>query len=150
MRLYASSRYCRRWNILNYFGQQARIDGCGCDVCRGKVKQPPERRAAAGKRSASRSPTDRKSRKLKIDDIQPLDAAGERRFELLCELRRRLAARDSVPAFCVMHDRTLIEVARHAPTTASALLQIPGIGPKIAAKYGEAFLSALRASNQPK
>ncbi len=41
MMQYASSRYCRRWNILNYFGQQARIDGCGCDVCRGKVKRAP-------------------------------------------------------------------------------------------------------------
>src|SRR5271166_5852684 len=34
MRQYASSRYCRRWNILNYFGQQATISGCGCDVPR--------------------------------------------------------------------------------------------------------------------
>jgi len=150
MRLYASSRYCRRWNILNYFGQQATISGCGCDVCRGKVKHPPERRAAAAKRSASRSSTGRKSRNLKTDDIQPLDAAGERRFELLCELRQRLAEKDGLPTFCVMHDRTLIEVARHAPTTADALLQISGIGPKIAAKYGQAFLAALRASNQHK
>ncbi len=150
MRLYASSKYCRRWNILNYFGQQARIDGCGCDVCRGKVKQPPERRAATQKRSAARSSGDRKPRKLKTDDIQPLDASGERRFELLCELRRRLAARDGVPAFCVMHDRVLLEVARRAPDNVAALLQIPGIGPKIAAKYGEAFLSAIRQSRSQK
>jgi ATP-dependent DNA helicase RecQ len=150
MRLYASSRYCRRWNILNYFGQQARIDGCGCDVCRGQVKQPPERHAAAQNRSASRSPAERKSRKLKADPTQPLDAAAEVRFQHLREIRRRLAAKDKVPPFCVMHDSVLTEVARHAPDNVAGLLQIPGIGPKIAAKYGEAFLAALRGSNQRK
>ncbi len=150
MMLYASSKYCRRWNILNYFGQHARIDGCACDVCRGQVKRPPERRAPAEKRSASRSSTDRNSRKLKTDPTQPLDAAAEVRFQHLREIRRKLAARDKVPPFCVMHDSVLTEVARHAPTTTSALLQIPGIGPKITAKYGEAFLTALRGSNQRK
>ena len=43
MMQYASSKYCRRWNILNYFGQPARIYGCGCDVCRGQVKPRPPR-----------------------------------------------------------------------------------------------------------
>ena len=117
MMQYASSKYCRRWNILNYFGQHARIDGCGCDVCRGKVKRPPERRAAPEKRSASRSSGDRKPRKLKTDDIQPLDAAGERRFELLLRVasqaggegRRPRLLRDARPRLCC-------EVARHAPS----------------------------------
>ncbi len=43
MMQYASSRYCRRRAILNYFGQPATIDGCACDVCRGQVKRPPAR-----------------------------------------------------------------------------------------------------------
>ena len=147
MRLYASSRYCRRWNILNYFGQHAAISGCRCDVCRGKVKQPPDRSPAAKKRSAPRSSAGRKSRKRKTDETRPLDVAAEARFERLCEVRRALAQKDGVPAFCVMHDRTLIEVARHAPTTSAALLQIAGVGPKIVAKYGNAFLAAIRSSN---
>ena len=143
MRLYASSRYCRRWNILNYFGQRAYISGCACDVCRGKVKPPPEKRATARKRSPSESST---GPKLKTDETQPLDDDAAVRFEHLRETRRRLAAKDKVPAFCVMHDSVLAEVARYAPATAADLLRIPGIGPKIAAKYGEAFLAAIRAS----
>jgi len=146
MRLYASSRYCRRWNILNYFGQRAYISGCACDVCRGKVKPPPEKRATARKRSPSESSTGRQPRKLKTDETQPLDDDAAVRFEHLRETRRRLAAKDKVPAFCVMHDSVLAEVARYAPATAADLLRIPGIGPKIAAKYGEAFLAAIRAS----
>ena len=49
-----------------------------------------------------------------------------------------------------MHDKVLLEVARHAPADSAALLRISGIGPKIVAKYGEAFLSAIRSSYQQK
>ncbi|HVP53530.1 MAG TPA: ATP-dependent DNA helicase RecQ [Candidatus Eisenbacteria bacterium] len=150
MRLYASSKYCRRWNILNYFGQKSYIEGCRCDVCRGKVKQPPDRRAKVDKRAASRSTAGRKSRKLKTDETQPLDAAAEVRFQHLREIRRRLAEKDRIPPFCVMHDRVLMEVARQAPSTSDALLQIAGIGSRTAAKYGEAFLAAIRASRPRK
>ncbi len=142
MRLYASSRYCRRWNILSYFGQRVTISGCACDVCRGKVKRPPERRTAPSSRLS------RKPQKVKITEDQPLDAAAEARFDLLRDVRRSLAAKEGVPAFCVMHDRVLTEVARQAPADAAALMRISGIGPKIVAKYGEAFLSAIRSSCQ--
>ncbi len=144
MRLYASSKYCRRWNILNYFGQHAAISGCGCDVCRGKVKRPPERRTVPPSRAST------KPRKAKITEDQPLDAAAEARLEILRATRRTLAAKDGVPAFCVMHDKVLTEVARRAPATPAALMQISGVGPKIAAKYGEALLSAIRNSYQRK
>jgi ATP-dependent DNA helicase RecQ len=144
MRLYASSKYCRRWNILNYFGQRASISGCACDVCRGKVKRPPDRAAAPSSRSR------KKSAKLKGVPDQPLDAAAEVRLSHLREIRRTLAAKDGVPAFCVMHDRVLTEVARRAPADIAALLQISGVGPKIVAKYGAAFLSAIRNSYQRK
>ena len=142
MRIYASSRYCRRWNILNYFGQRAYIAACGCDVCRGKVKRPPDRKAAPPSRLGRKPP------KIERQEAQPLDAAATDRFERLREVRRVLAAKDGVPAFCVMHDSVLTEVARHAPADSAALMRISGIGPKIAAKYGEAFLSAIRSSYQ--
>ena len=38
-----------------------------------------------------------------------------------------------------MHDSVLTELARRTPTNAAALLEIPGIGPKIVAKFGEAL-----------
>jgi RecQ family ATP-dependent DNA helicase len=135
MMQYANSRKCRRWAILNYFGQPALLSDCACDVCCGKVKRPPER--------AAESQRDRKKSKAPNSDA-PLDAGASARFELLREVRLKLAQRDGVPAFCVMHDRVLTEVARCAPTSETSLLEISGIGPKIVAKYGEALLSALR------
>jgi ATP-dependent DNA helicase RecQ len=138
---YANSRRCRRWGILNYFGQPAVISDCACDVCRGKVKRPPEKAAdTQGKMS-------RKSRKVKLGSSgggEPLDTEAVARFEILREVRLKLAQRDGLPAFCVMHDRVMTEVARCDPTNETALLEISGIGPKIAAKYGKEFLSALR------
>ena len=135
---YASTQRCRRWMIVDYFGQRATISGCGCDVCRGKVKRAPE--------SPPLSRASRTARKLKGMETQPLDAAAEARFDLLRSVRRTLAAKEGVPAFCVMHDKVLTEVARHAPANAAALIRISGIGPKIVEKYGEAFLSAIRGS----
>ena len=74
----------------------------------------------------------------------PLDSAAKLGSRFCDEVRLKLAQRDSVPAFCVMHDRVLMELARAAPANTTALLKISGIGPKIAAKYGDAFLTALR------
>lgn len=140
MRLYASSRYCRRWNILNYFGQRAYISGCGCDVCRGKVKQPPKKTGAVG----ARTPKPRKA----ANSERPLDPAAEARYTALCELRSKLAKRDSIVGFAVMHNSTLREVARRAPTNMADLLSISGIGPKKVQKYGAELLAALQ--NPPK
>ena len=136
MMQYAKSRRCRRWAILNYFGQPAIISDCGCDVCRGNVKQPPEKSFDSRPRKSGKNKT--------ANSDEPLDKAATERVEALRQVRSKLAKRDGVPAFCVMHDRVLTEVARQAPTSETALLEISGIGPKIIAKYGRALLSALR------
>jgi ATP-dependent DNA helicase RecQ len=141
MMQYASSRYCRRWNILNYFGQQARIDACGCDVCRGQVR-PRSPREQSPPRTARRKP------KATASADAPLNAAEELRFEALRKVRSRLASEADLPAFCILHDSVLRELARSAPTTTSALLEVSGIGPQKAAKFGKAFLSAIRDGTQ--
>ncbi len=140
MMQYARSRRCRRWAILNYFGQPAFISDCGCDVCRGKVKQPPVRSLDSPPRKA------RKSKAANSDE--PLDHAAEARFEALRQVRSKLAKRDKIVSFAVMHNSTLREVARRAPTSIAGLLNISGIGPIKAERYGAEILAALR--NTPK
>jgi len=142
MMQYASSKYCRRWNILNYFGEPAPIDGCGCDVCRGTVKRAPPREQAVKKTAAPRRP------KSKAADDRRLTAAEEIRFEALRKVRSRLANEADLPAFCILHDKVLRELARAAPATTSDLLEVSGIGEQKAAKFGKAFLSALRNGTQ--
>jgi ATP-dependent DNA helicase RecQ len=142
MMQYASSRHCRRTAILNYFGQPATIDGCACDVCRGQVKRPPARLKTESK------PPPRERKKATSD--QPLNATEEVRFEALRKVRSRLANEAGLPAFCVLHDKTLRELARTAPTNTVALLQVSGIGPLKASKFGPAFLSAIQSCNPHK
>jgi superfamily II DNA helicase RecQ len=49
-----------------------------------------------------------------------------------------------------MHDRTLLEVAREAPASKSALREIFGVGAKTVEKYGDALLAAIRAGGPGK
>ena len=142
MMQYASSKYCRRWNILNYFGQHCAISGCGCDVCRGQVKPRPPANQSVRKSIPAASPrqkptTTRPSPQLKKFALRPCARSGA-----------AWPMKPNLPAFCVVHDKTLRELARSAPTTTAALLEVPGIGPNKAAKFGAAFLSAIKASGQ--
>lgn len=76
------------------------------------------------------------------DDDGPID---EPLFARLRELRARLAREEALPAYCVFHDRTLAALARQKPGTLDEMAAVPGIGPSKLAKYGAAFLDALRA-----
>ena len=51
-----------------------------------------------------------------------------------------------MPAFVVFTDATLTAIAADRPTTATALLQIPGIGQVKVDRYGEALLGVVRSS----
>jgi ATP-dependent DNA helicase RecQ len=64
-------------------------------------------------------------------------------FARLRELRGQLARDEGVPAYCVLQDRTLIELARRRPSTDSELLATPGIGPAKLEKYGAEILRVL-------
>jgi ATP-dependent DNA helicase RecQ len=55
-----------------------------------------------------------------------------------------LAREHDWPAFCILHDRVLREVARTVPASTSALAAIKGVGANKAAKFGPALLAALR------
>jgi len=76
------------------------------------------------------------------DDDEPID---EPLFARLRELRARLAKEERLPAYCVFHDRTLAALARQRPATLDEMAEVPGVGPSKLAKYGAAFLDALRA-----
>lgn len=58
--------------------------------------------------------------------------------------RKALAAAESLPAYCIVHNRTLLELAQRLPTERHALLQIHGIGEEKARKYGDRLLDEIR------
>jgi len=84
-------------------------------------------------------------RKPKAEPAEgPADAREAALYARLKEVRLALAREAEVPAYVVLWDRTLIELARRRPTTADELRAVPGVGPAKAEKYGEAFLRVLR------
>jgi ATP-dependent DNA helicase RecQ len=118
-----------------------RITAAGREVMhdrdRLRLALPGERRAA---RTAS-APRTASAAAGGEDGGPPVDGAL---FERLRALRSKLAAAEKLPAYCVFHDRTLTELARIRPATLDELRAVPGVGPAKLAKYGDAFIAALR------
>ncbi|MGC2210147.1 MAG: ATP-dependent DNA helicase RecQ [Candidatus Korobacteraceae bacterium] len=69
--------------------------------------------------------------------------AVEARFERLRTLRLELARKHQWPAYCVLQDATLLEIARCQPKTMRELLEIKGMGPKRAERFGKELLAEL-------
>jgi ATP-dependent DNA helicase RecQ len=102
------------------------------DRRRARIAFPAERR-------------EKRSRAPKLDDAAAGDEAPVDRalFDRLRALRLELASAERLPAYCVFHDRTLMELARARPQSLDELGRVSGVGPMKLAKYGRAFLAAL-------
>jgi ATP-dependent DNA helicase RecQ len=83
--------------------------------------------------------------RLAAEETKELSGEGEALAARLREWRSAEAKRLRVPAFVVMHDRTLLMVARRRPANSRALLEIDGIGAAKAEKFGEAILGLCRS-----
>ena len=72
-----------------------------------------------------------------------LSEADEKLLAALYALRKRLAAKQNVPAYMVFSDATLREMVQSKPLSMDEFLNITGVGEKKAARYGMAFLRAI-------
>ncbi len=66
-------------------------------------------------------------------------------FERLRIVRKRIAGESRVPPYVIFSDKTLHEMCRHFPKTASEMRRIPGVGDVKLERYGEEFLEEIRA-----
>ena len=57
-----------------------------------------------------------------------------------------VAREQGVPAYVILHDRTLHELVARQPRTTDDLLDIPGIGQAKVERYGETLLATLTSS----
>jgi ATP-dependent DNA helicase RecQ len=76
-------------------------------------------------------------------------AADPDLFNVLRDVRLRLARERGVPPYVIFHDRTLQEMADRRPRTIGDLHDIYGVGAKKAADFGDAFLDAVRTFRRP-
>ncbi|MEW6293163.1 MAG: DNA helicase RecQ [Pseudomonadota bacterium] len=67
-------------------------------------------------------------------------SSDETLFEALRAWRAEQAKTQGVPAYVILHDKTLHELAARQPASANELLDVPGIGQAKAARYGADLL----------
>jgi ATP-dependent DNA helicase RecQ len=65
-------------------------------------------------------------------------------FEALRAWRLEQARAQGVPAYVILHDRTLAAIAQARPGSIAALARIDGIGTAKLERYGEALLALAR------
>jgi ATP-dependent DNA helicase RecQ len=70
-------------------------------------------------------------------------------FDVLRNVRLRLARERGVPPYVIFHDTTLREMVVRRPKTVDDLHEIYGVGAKKAADFGDAFLDAIRTFRRP-
>jgi ATP-dependent DNA helicase RecQ len=154
---YANKHRCRRRQILDYFGESTPVANCKCDQCAHPINGMATSSRATQRwespKPVLKAPTDAlrfatRSKPKKVAkaalSTEPLSPQAEARFERLKKVRRQLADKHQWPAFCIMHDSTLMEVARRAPSSVGEFAEIKGIGDKKAVHFGPAFLKVLQ------
>jgi len=70
-------------------------------------------------------------------------------FDVLREVRLRLARERAVPPYVIFHDTTLRDMVERRPKTLDDLREVYGVGAKKAADFGDAFLDAIRTFRRP-
>ena len=104
--------------------------------------EPTERRVVSSHRPepVKKSSTSAAS---KTDPTADLNPEAQARFAALKELRNSL--RDGKPAYVVFDNKTLVSIARMAPTTRAELGKISGVGPAKLDRYGDAVTELMQS-----
>jgi len=78
-----------------------------------------------------------------------LGAAAQALFERLRAWRGAEARTQGVPAYVILHDRTLAAIAQTEPADLATLARIDGIGAVKLARYGEAIVGLVSGAEGP-
>jgi ATP-dependent DNA helicase RecQ len=114
----------------------------GWDVMQKKKALPlalPE--PAASQKRPAKTKSSRPTPRVGGESPADYDAAV---FEALREWRRKKAASFGIPAYLIFPDKTLEELARVLPETAADLLNVRGIGPAKAQRFGLEALAVIK------
>lgn len=84
------------------------------------------------------------SARVSAAPASPLSAADETLFQLLRKWRADTAREQSVPAYVILHDKTLRELAEVRPVSHGLLSTITGMGSAKIEHYGEELLDLIR------
>lgn len=89
---------------------------------------------------------DKKGKRSRASDAVRMGAAEETMFEKLRALRTTLAKEEKVPPYVVFSDKTLVHMCLMKPQNKEEMLAVTGVGVFKYEKYGERFLSCIKAA----
>ena len=151
---YAALETCRREHLLRHFGDEQEVAPCaGCDVCLGEVDEAPSLAARAPSAAtalarhgvpALERTTIPGERSNGATGASPDVAIDEELFERLRAWRGDQARSQQVPAYVVLHNSHLEEIASRKPKSVHELGSIKGVGLRRAARYGDEILALVR------
>jgi ATP-dependent DNA helicase RecQ len=168
-------KLCRRKFLLEYFGEAYKEENCGsCDNCLAKIesidvsKKAQKSQGAVSEKGKSSQNTSSEGLRAKlsttglsspnshIDAVRimqerPEDIFHKDLFEILRDLRKRLANTKDIPPYIIFHDSSLKEMATKVPRNLSEFRNIYGVGKKKIDQYGDVFIKEIceyRAKNE--
>jgi len=87
-------------------------------------------------------------KEIKIQSKEKAEISIDQSKDMITRLknwRRELSKEHDVPAYVIMHDRTLIDIAQKMPQESAELEEIYGLGPTKIMNYGEEILKIVNA-----
>ncbi len=128
MTFYSTSKtVCLRKRILQYFGEKFYAPCHHCSVCNGESRTDSYHIVMNDMKNAD-------NQKLYVDEAL-LDRLKKKRISL--------ALASGIPAFAVLSDASLREMAAYAPGKISELTRISGFGEAKINRYGKAFIDVI-------
>ena len=162
MTFYSTTQDCLRGFLLHYFGEAApkKCGNCSCCLAaeqEAQLQVEYSRRRAADNARRLEMQQYEKGKNNKLRQQQEifaeyhrknrvnvmLDDSDEKLLGKLFEVRKRLAAKQRVPAFNIFSDAVLREMAQKKPRDMDELIRINGVGEYPAMMYGKDFLRVI-------
>ena len=162
MTFYSTTQDCLRGFLLHYFGEAApkKCGNCSCCLAaeqEAQLQVEYSRRRATDNARRLEMQQYEKGKNNKLRQQQEIFAEYRRKNRVnvmlndsdekllgkLFEVRKRLAAKQRVPAFNIFSDAVLREMAQKKPRAMDALIRINGVGEHPAMMYGKDFLRVI-------
>ena len=83
--------------------------------------------------------------KIKVEILE--DDIDTQMYNKLRSWRSQLARHKNIPAYIILHDKALRQIAAHRPSTENELLNIDGIGKQKLSSYGKEILEITQSNN---
>ena len=162
MTFYSTTQDCLRGFLLHYFGEAApkKCGNCSCCLAaeqEAQLQVEYSRRRATDNARRLEMQQYEKGKNNKLRQQQEIFAEYRRKNRVnvmlndsdekllgkLFEVRKRLAAKQRVPAFNIFSDAVLREMAQKKPRDMDELIRINGVGEHPAMMYGKDFLRVI-------